>query len=256
MATRRMLSFAKTIGLTAAVLCALTASGYTVAGPRGAVLAAFLGCLWAGAGYLLSIRLVLRLHDARPLTSADAPRAAAAVQRLAMQAGILTPRLYLIPESAPNAMAVGRGEDHAAIAVTEGLLRACTEQEIKAVLAQLIVRIRDREIVPVSVGAVFASACNSVLRFATWGSCSGFGLTFLGCSDACADAEAVRLTHNPEALLSALKKIEQGAGKPFFSRAPETGPLFVVNPENLRATGMEARLASLRAMVRVDRVAA
>jgi heat shock protein HtpX len=122
-----------------------------------------------------SDRFVLRMHGAREVTALQAPRLHAAVRRLAARARIPVPRVYLIAEAAPNAFATGRSPRHAAIAVTEGLLRLLDEDELEGVLAHELAHVRNRDTLIATVAATIAGATAFIAYVARFGALFGLG---------------------------------------------------------------------------------
>ncbi len=210
--------------------------------------------------WFFSDRVVLRLHRARPLDRAEAPRLHAMVDDLSARAGIPAPRLFLIPETQPNAFATGRNPAHGVVAVTEGLVRLLSERELRGVLAHEIAHIQNRDILVASIAAAMTSlltwAAHALSFAGLFGGRSadahdeqpsGAGallmvvlapiaatLLQLGVSrsrEYLADETGAKLTGDPEALARALLKLEQGAAElPAEHGQPATASLFIVNP--------------------------
>jgi heat shock protein HtpX len=194
------------------------------------------------------------------------------------------PRLYLIPSPAPNAFATGRNPAHAAVAVTEGILRIMTEEELEGVLAHELGHVLNRDILISTVAATLAGAIGMLANMAQWGAMFGGSrdeegrganpialiLTAILAPLAAmliqmavsrsreygADATGATLTRRPLALASALGKLQQASQVVTMDASPATAHLFIVNPltgrslMNLFATHppVEERIARLRAM--------
>ncbi|MBI5542448.1 MAG: zinc metalloprotease HtpX [Deltaproteobacteria bacterium] len=214
------------------------------------------------AAYFFSDRLVLALHRAQELDPARAPQVHAMVAELASRAGIPKPRVFLIPELQPNAFATGRNPAHGVVAVTEGIVQLLDPRELRGVLAHEIAHIAHRDILVSSIAAAMSSLVTSVahaLGFAAMlggGRCAdeeGEGgsaagglflalvaplaatLVQLGISrsrEYLADEKGARLAGDPEALASALLKLEHAAQVvvPVAEPRPATASLFIVNP--------------------------
>jgi heat shock protein HtpX len=156
----------------------------------GAVIGLVLGLALVGFSYWKSDALAIRAARAVPADESRYPQYYAVMRDLAERAEVPLPRLYVSPEPQPNAFATGRSPDHAAVAVTEGLLAACTWEEIRAVLAHEISHVRNRDILIGSVAAGVATGISFIANIAMWGAAFG------GSSD---DEEH----HNPFVLLLA-----------------------------------------------------
>jgi heat shock protein HtpX len=104
-----------------------------VGGPRGLLLFGGLGLVFNLLSYWFSDKLALMMNGARPVTAAEAPELHASVERLTRRAGMPLPRLYVIPSQSPNAFATGRDPEHAAVAVTEGILRVLDRRQLEGV---------------------------------------------------------------------------------------------------------------------------
>jgi heat shock protein HtpX len=126
------------------------------------------------ASWYWSDRIVLAMHRARPLEASEAPAIHRAVQRLASRAGIPAPRIYYVPDRAPNAFATGRNPEHAVVAVTHGLLELLDEEEAEGVIAHELSHVLNRDILISTIAATLAGAISLVARIA------GFGLMFGG----------------------------------------------------------------------------
>src|SRR3954451_13754976 len=116
-------------------------------------------------GYWFSDRVALKMSRAQPLGPGQAPGLHHAVAGLAQRAGVPMPRLYLIPSEQPNAFATGRNPQHAAIAVTEGLLRHLPEDQVRGVLAHEMAHVRNRDILVSSIAATIAAAISGIANF-------------------------------------------------------------------------------------------
>ena len=150
---------------TWALVAALTALMITFGAVLGNTflwLFAALAVLANVGGYFYSDRIALRLSRAQPLLEADSPRVHATVRELAARAGIPIPRLYVTPGEQPNAFATGRNPQHAALAITEGLLASLPHEHVSGVLAHELAHIRNRDILVSSVAATIAGAISAI----------------------------------------------------------------------------------------------
>lgn len=262
----------------------LLAVGEWVGGRSGLMLALMVAGLMNFIGYFFSDRIALAMHHAQPLSERDAPQLYALVAELAQRAGIPMPRLYLIPEMQPNAFATGRSPRHAAVAVTEGLLRTMNREELAGVLAHELAHVQNRDILTASVAATLAGAITVLARMLGYalmfggrerednGSALGglflmlvapvaallIQLAISRSREYAADQKAARLTGNPLGLASALRKLAALTQRlPMESAQPATASLMIANP--LSGGGLlrlfsthppiEARIARLEAMV-------
>jgi len=207
--------------------------------------------------YFWSDKVVLKLHRARELSEAEAPRLHAMVQELAAAARIPVPRLYRIADPQANAFATGRNPSHGVVAVTDGLLRVLDERQVRGVIAHEIAHIKNRDILVSTVAAVLASAVSWI------GNAVQFSMFFGGRDDEdggspigalvaaivapiaavlvqlavsrsreyLADATAAELTGDPEALAGALERLERAAATiPSATASSPVASLYIVHP--------------------------
>jgi heat shock protein HtpX len=210
--------------------------------------------------YWFSDKMVLRAYRAQPLDPSNAPELYSIVNELAQSARIPTPKLYMIDTDTPNAFATGRSPNHAAVAVTRGIMRICNRDELKGVLAHELSHVLNRDILISSIAATLAGVIMMVGTMARWGAMfGGFGgrdendrgglieilaLAFLAPVAATliqlaisrtreyqADASGARLAHDPLDLASALRKLEMANERmPLADATRATAHLFIVNP--------------------------
>lgn len=249
----------KTI-LLISILSALVIGVGTAVAPSFAYLFVALAVAMNIGAYFFSDRLVLRMHGARELGPTEAPEIHLLLGELAQQANIPKPRLYIIADRQPNAFATGRNPEHGVVAVTEGILELLTVRELRGVLAHELAHIRNRDILLSSIAAVMVSVVTGIanaLSLATvFGSSGGdseqqensgssglllalvapFAATLvqLGISrsrEYLADEVGARISGDPQALASALLKLERGSQLiPSEQPHPATSSLFIVNP--------------------------
>ncbi|MCX8133371.1 MAG: zinc metalloprotease HtpX [Roseococcus sp.] len=249
---------ARTFILLAALTALFLAAGYAIGGEGGMLMA----LLVAGGMNLFawwgSDSVVLRMHNAQPLSPAEAPQLYAMTQQLAARAGIPMPRLYLIHEDQPNAFATGRSPERGVVAVNTGLLNMMDEREVAGVIAHELAHIKNRDTLIMSVTATIAGAIGFLAQFGWMMSsnrdrnASPFGaiglvlLMILGPIAAAlvqmaisrareyeADAEGARICGDPSWLASALASLErykEGRINQAAEANPATAHMFIVNP--------------------------
>jgi heat shock protein HtpX len=144
-------------------------------GRGGAVIGLVLGLVVVGGSYWFSDKIAIKAARARPVTEAEMPEYYAVVRDLAMRAEIPMPALYVSPEMQPNAFATGRNPEHAAVAVTEGILQVLTWDELRGVLAHELGHVGNRDILISSVAAAVAMGITFMARMAMWGAMFGGG---------------------------------------------------------------------------------
>ncbi len=138
-------------------------------GQGGLLIGLVLGLLFVGGSYWFSDKIAVKAAGARPVTEAEAPGLYAIVRDLTTRAGMPMPKLYIAPAAQPNAFATGRNENHAAVAVTQGLMQVVSEDEMRGVLAHEISHVRNRDILIGSVAAAVAMGITFAARMAMWG---------------------------------------------------------------------------------------
>ncbi|HEX2527775.1 MAG TPA: zinc metalloprotease HtpX [Geminicoccus sp.] len=246
---------------TALLLAVMTALfllvGYAIGGGSGAVIALVIAAgtnLFAWWG---SADMVLRMHQARPVTPAAAPDLYRLVADLARRADLPVPSIYLIESDQPNAFATGRDPQHAAVAVTRGLIRSMSHDELAGVIAHELAHIKHRDTLTMAVAATIAGAIGFLAQFGMFfgghrdrdNPLGGIGLLLalivaplaamlvqMAISRARefeADREGAAIAGNPRALASALHRIEQIATGTYVGTAernPATAHLFIMNP--------------------------
>src|SRR5437867_5693261 len=158
------------LGLLTVLIVAI--GGY-FGGREGATLALVLAAGMNFFSYWFSDRMVLAATRARPITREEAPRLYGIVERLCGKSGLPMPRLYMLPEAAPNAFATGRNPRHAAVAVTQGILQLLDDEEMEGVLAHELSHVKNRDILIGSVAATLAGAVMFIANMAKWAAIFG-----------------------------------------------------------------------------------
>ncbi|ADG07023.1 zinc metalloprotease HtpX [Kyrpidia tusciae] len=233
--------------------------GRWVGGPSGALIFLLLAVAMNFVGYFFSDSIALRMSGARELPESEAPQLHAMIRRLADRAGLPMPRVYITPSPQPNAFATGRNPQHAAVAVTEGILRLLTPHELEGVLAHELAHVRNRDILISSMAAMLAGAITWIADAIQWGAIFGgfsrqddeegpglLGGLFMAilapiaatliqlaisrAREFKADATGARIAGTPDGLASALLKLEAAAQQiPSFVN-PSTAHMYIVNP--------------------------
>lgn len=223
--------------------------GYLVARGAGVVIALVLSVLMNFGGYWFSDTIVLKMYNARPVAQADAPGLYEAVADLSQKAQIPMPKVYVIASDAPNAFATGRNENHAAVAVTSGLLNLMSRDEIEGVVAHELSHIKHKDILISTLAATVAGAVVLLSRWSVFfGSDEGGLLGAVAIAVIApvaaalvqaaisrsreyeADAGSAAITGNPQALAAALLKLSAAGRQKPLQANPATAHLFIVNP--------------------------
>lgn len=250
----------KTFFLLAVLTALLVFFGGLLGGRGGAVIALVFAAFMNFGAYWFSDKIVLWQYGARAIEPGQLPRVEAIVERLCAQANLPRPRLYLIPQDQPNAFATGRNPQHAALAVTEGIVKVMTDEELEGVLAHELSHVRHRDILIGSIAATLAGAITWIATMAKWGAIfGGFGgsdrdregggvLGLLAMAivapiaalmvqmavsrsrEYAADAGAADLTKNPYGLARALQRLGQLSGRIPMDASPATAHMFIVSP--------------------------
>ena len=224
------------------VVCgALAFAGWSLDGYRLLSIFLFCGLLLAGAVYWYSDRVALGMVGARELPLGEAPLLHSTVERLAAIAGVVKPRLYLIPDGLPRSLATGRGPRASSLAVSAGLVSACTPAELEGVLAHELAHVRHRDVAIQTAVVVLAASIVELSRIGGW--LERALLFVLGpVAAACvhlllspkrefeADRTAAQLCGSPHGLADALLRLEQAAELVEFRASPATEPLYPFNP--------------------------
>ena len=252
-----MFNLMKTAILMAAITALFMAIGALMGGRSGMMFALALAVAMNFFSYWFSDKLVLRMYRAQEVDATSAPRLYAIVHDLAQKAGLPMPRVYLIDEDAPNAFATGRNPEHAAVAATTGIIRVLSEAELRGVMAHELSHVRHRDILISTVSATMAGAISMLANFAmVFGGRDSEGrpvnpvvsilvmllaplaasLIQMAISRARefeADRGGAELSGDPQALASALQKIQrtaQGIPLETTERHPETAQMMIMNP--------------------------
>ena len=244
----------KLVFLLASMTGILILVGSLVAGRLGALGALVVAAAMNFGSYWYSDSLILKMYNAQEVSESQAPEVYAAVQSLTSRAQLPMPRVYTIPEAAPNAFATGRDEHHAAIAVTDGILKILNRQELEGVIAHEISHIRNRDTLIASITATMAGAIVMVATVAKWGALFGsdtgegsslgaivtavvapIAATIIQMAvsrsrEYLADEGGAQVAGSPYGLASALGKLAKASRLIPMNANPSTAHLFIVNP--------------------------
>jgi heat shock protein HtpX len=243
----------KTAFLLTALTLLLLFIGQALGGARGMTMALIFAVILNGTAYFFSDKIALASSGAVPISREQAPRLYEVMERLAAKANIPMPKLYLIPQQAPNAFATGRNPSHASVAVTQGLLDLMNDDELEGVIAHELSHVRNYDILTSSIAATIAGAITWVARMGFWFGGGddrnrGGGITAilmlilaplaalmlqLGISrqrEYQADASGTKMVGHPYGLISALEKLGAYNKKIPMDIAPSTAALCIVAP--------------------------
>ncbi len=231
--------------------------GGAVGGRSGAVLFFLISLGMNFFSYYFSDKIAIRMTRSRPVSEGEAPELYSVVQRLTSRAGLPMPRIYISPSAQPNAFATGRNPEHAAVAVTEGLLRILNRSELEGVLAHELAHIKNRDVLLGTIAAAFAGAITMIANIIQWGAILGMGRDddeggsvigslFLAITapiaamliqmaisrsrEFQADDTGARIAGNTGGLANALVKLENAAQRVPMQVNPAASHLFIVNP--------------------------
>lgn len=240
----------KVIILLASLSGLLLVVGYFIARGKGVVIALIIALIMNFGGYWYSDSIVLRMYDAKPVTRGEAPLLYDAVESLSARAKIPVPKVYVIPNGSPNAFATGRNENHAAVALTSGILKILNKDELEGVIAHELSHIKNKDILISTMTATIATAVVLLSRWAMFFGSNDEGNTIGTIAMAIiapiaatviqmaisrsreydADAGGAKVSGKPEALASALVKLSKSATIKPMDANPSTAHMFIVNP--------------------------
>jgi heat shock protein HtpX len=273
----------KTTLLLAGMTVLIMLAGNLMGGRQGMMIALVLAAGMNFFSYWFSDKMVLKMYKAREVTAREAPDLYGMVQTLTRQAGLPMPKIYIIPQDAPNAFATGRNPDNAVVAVTQGLLKLMNRQEIMGVLAHELAHVKNRDILIGTIAATMAGAIMMLASMARWSAIFGgmrrddnnggggaIGMIVMAIiaplaamiiqmavsrsREYLADATGARIAGTPEGLAQALEKLGAYSRQIPMAANPSTAHMFIVNPlsgkslQNLFSTHppMEERISRLR----------
>jgi heat shock protein HtpX len=243
----------RTTALMGALTGLLVVIGFAVTQSAGGALAfLFIAALLNMGAYWFSDKLALRSSGAQPVTEEQAPGLYQMVRELTTRADLPMPTLHVIPQEQPNAFATGRNPSHSAVAVTAGIMKLLSEDELRGVVSHELAHIRNRDILTQSVAATIGGAITYIAYMLMWfggddesplGFVASLALVILAPIAASliqlavsrqreysADATGAEICGNPESLASALLRLEEGAAAIPMQVNQASEPLYIVKP--------------------------
>jgi heat shock protein HtpX len=250
----------KTLGLMVFMTLLLVFVGAALGGQSGMIFAFGLAVVMNFGSYWFSDKIVLKMYKAQPVTEAQAPELYQTVRMLAQKAGMPMPKVYIMPDDTPNAFATGRNPEHAVVAVTQGIMRLLTREELTGVIAHELAHIRHRDMLTGTIVATIAGAISMLAQMAQWAMIFGSGrrdddeggsnplvalvmmivapiaamlvqMAISRTREYEADKGGASLAGDPHWLADALLKLERGnQAVPMSDAKPATAHMFIVNP--------------------------
>jgi heat shock protein HtpX len=248
----------KTVGLMVFLTVLLIFVGGAIGGRNGMVFAFVFATLMNFGSYWFSDKIVLKMYRAQPVSDVQAPELHAIVRNLVQKAGMPMPKVYIIPSEAPNAFATGRNQEHAVVAVTEGIMRILSRDELAGVIAHELAHIRNRDMLTGTIVATIAGAISMLAQMAQWAMIFGGGrrdsdddgspiaalvmmivapiaamlvqMAISRTREYEADKGGAKLVGSPYGLANALLKLERGSQVVPMDANPATAHMFIVNP--------------------------
>jgi heat shock protein HtpX len=247
----------KTVFLMSLMMALFLLVGYAIGGNSGMTIALIFSIIMNFGSYWFSDKIVLSMYRAKQITRAEAPKFYDMIERLAQNANLPMPKVYIINDPTPNAFATGRNPHNAAVAATTGILQALNDEEIAGVMAHELAHIKNRDILISTIAATLVGTISYIAHMAGWlamfgrsndeDSGSGIGgllliilspiiatmlqLAISRSREYLADEGGARISRNPLALASALSKISR-ANQVHHMRnvEPATAHMFIVSP--------------------------
>jgi len=251
------MNYVKTTFLLAALTVILVLIGNVVGGRSGMMIAFGLALVMNFVSYWYSDKIVLKMYKAQETTERDNPKLYSIVRNMTQRMGIPMPKVYIIPMETPNAFATGRNPEHAAVAVTTGILDILNTDELEGVLAHELAHVEHRDILISTIAATIAGAITILASMARWAAIFGIGgrdennnivgmlamailapiaammiqMAVSRSREYHADEGGAKISKKPLALASALEKLETySKRRPMQQANANTAHLFIVNP--------------------------
>ncbi len=249
----------KTMVLLVTLTLILVWAGAALGGKQGMTIALIFGLGMNFFAYWFSDKIVLKMYGAKEVTEAEAPELYAMVRRLAQKAEIPVPRVYIIDAEQPNAFATGRNPKHAAVAITTGIMRILSNEELQGVIGHELAHVKHRDILISTIAATIAGAISYLAQMAQWAMIFGghrgdddegggspiaaiimmivgpiaaliVQMAISRSREYAADEGGAKIAGNPRYLAGALKKLHIASQKIHMQANPATSHMFIVNP--------------------------
>ncbi|MBF0328514.1 MAG: zinc metalloprotease HtpX [Nitrospirae bacterium] len=249
----------KTMALMVTLTLMLVLVGAAIGGKTGMTFALIMAFGMNFISYWFSDKIVLKMYGAKPVTESEAPELYSMVRSLSHRAQLPMPRVCIMDEDQPNAFATGRNPEHGTVAVTTGIMRLLSREELEGVIAHELAHIKNRDILVSTIAATIAGAISYIAQMAQWAAIFGGGrsdddegssnpiaaivmmivgpiaamLVQMAISRAReygADAGGAKICGNPRYLANALKKLEMASQRIPLDANPATSHMFIVNP--------------------------
>jgi len=251
------MNYVKTTFLLALLTVLLVVAGGALGGRGGAMIAFMFAIVMNFGTYWFSDKIVLSMYRAKEVTEAQAPELHGIVRNLATRAGIPMPKVYIIPTKNPNAFATGRNPKHAAVAVTEGIMRTLNRDELSGVIGHELAHVKNRDILISTIAATIAGAISMLAHMAQWAMIFGGGragdddsnpfaalamiilapiaalliqMAVSRSREYAADEAGAKIHGQPRDLANALRKLHAGSKRIPLRANNATAHMFIVNP--------------------------
>lgn len=249
----------KTAFLMTAMTLLLMLVGNWLGGQAGLAIALAIAAVMNFISYFYSDKIALATYQAQPVTREQLPRVYRILESLTARHNLPMPKVFVIPSDSPNAFATGRNPEHASVAVTQGILNLLTDEELAGVLGHELGHVRNRDILISSIAATLAGAILFLARMAGWAALFGgyqqdrdreggalgalvlmivaplaamlIQLAISRSREYAADTTGAEWTGNPQALATALEKLEAYAQRRPMLATPSTAHLFIIQPQ-------------------------
>lgn len=246
----------KTLFLLVTLTVILVWAGGAFGGKQGMTMALIFALAMNFFAYWFSDKIVLKMYGAKEVSEAEAPGLHSTVRRLVQKAGMPMPKVYMMEQDQPNAFATGRNPNHAAVAVTTGIMNILSAEELEGVIAHELAHIKHRDILVSTVAATIAGAISYLAQMAQWAAIFGrhddeeggnpmaslvmmivapiaamvVQMAISRTREYKADAGGARLVGNPRHLANALRKLHMASKQIPMHANPATSHMFIVNP--------------------------
>ena len=247
----------KTLFLLVTLTLILIWAGGAMGGRQGMTIALIFALGINFIAYWFSDKIVLKMYGAREVSESEAPELYGTVRKLSQKAGIPMPKVYIMDQEQPNAFATGRNPQHAAVAVTTGIMRILSREELEGVIGHELSHVKHRDILISTIAATIAGAISYLAQMAQWAMIFGgrgddeeggnpvaalvmmivgpiaallIQMAISRSREYAADEGGARLAGNPRYLSGALRKLNAASQKIPMNANPATSHMFIVNP--------------------------